>query len=750
MNSSQPTAESAPSQALPPGTRLEEFVVERILGSGGFGITYLARDSRLGRQVVIKENLPAQFCWRDTTSLTVQPRHTSGEDADNFQYSLDSFEKEAATLASLDHPGIVKVLRSFEANGTAYFVMPFVDGTTLDEVMREREAKKKSFSEEELTSLLTKVLDALAYLHERGIYHRDIKPGNILITHTGAPVLIDFGAARQRLSERSLTVIESPGYTPFEQMQSRGKVGPWSDLYALGGTLYKAITGETPAKAADRIMVDPQVPLAERAALSGRYSVGFLAGIDRAMRPKAAERFQATEMWMRADEVRVTFESVMERVIVELRPNPTQTPELLNALVDSLRTFAAQGNTTAMVWLSLCYNNGIVMAMDEAASVDWLRKAGALDDPVALRSLMTLVSSELRWVSLRYLSVTNEETTLWSETRVSPLQSASSFEWLSKAAESGNPAAMLEMANLWRGGIDGPPDESIARAWEKLAAETHWEDGVVSWALVCLNEENESTRQTGMKLLEQAASGGSIFAKAMLGVTLFRGEVVNRDVHRALILFRQVASHTALNAPEIIGVAMSNWALGYYHTFEEPVPPSLPKPGSVEYLRKAASMNFPQAMVSLGNVLLGDYGIPQDPQSAFQWFQRASELGNIDALVELGACYESGCGTHPDAIQALRFYTLGSERGHPDGTFRLGLCYINGIGTQSDVAKGKTLIQRAAEMGSTEAAELLNQPEGFRAPEGIPAIVVVLAIVWVGIIGTWLYWFFFGPVYFSH
>jgi formylglycine-generating enzyme required for sulfatase activity/serine/threonine protein kinase len=296
------TAGSSPTsfqQALRGGTRLEEFVVERILGSGGFGITYLARDSRLGRQVVIKENLPAQFCWRDTTSLTVQPRHTSGEDADNFQYSLDSFEKEAATLASLDHPGIVKVLRSFEANGTAYFVMPFVDGTTLDEVMREREAKKKSFSEEELTSLLTKVLDALAYLHERGIYHRDIKPGNILITHTGAPVLIDFGAARQRLSERSLTVIESPGYTPFEQMQSRGKVGPWSDLYALGGTLYKAITGETPAKAADRIMEDSQVPLETRTELGSRYSQELLQAIDHAMRPKLSERPQSAEEWLR-------------------------------------------------------------------------------------------------------------------------------------------------------------------------------------------------------------------------------------------------------------------------------------------------------------------------------------------------------------------------------------------------------------------------------------------------------------------
>jgi serine/threonine protein kinase len=147
------------NQALPAGTRIEEFVIERVLGSGGFGITYLARDVRLDRQVVIKENLPVQFCFRDTHSLTVAPRHSHGEDAENFQWSLENFSKEAAMLASLDHPGIVKVLRSFEAFGTAYFVMPFVEGVTLDELTKAGQGKP--FSEEELRGLLVRVLAAL-------------------------------------------------------------------------------------------------------------------------------------------------------------------------------------------------------------------------------------------------------------------------------------------------------------------------------------------------------------------------------------------------------------------------------------------------------------------------------------------------------------------------------------------------------------------------------------------------------------
>jgi predicted Ser/Thr protein kinase len=297
MSASQANPEPS-SQALPPGTRLEEFVIERVLGSGGFGITYLARDTALGRQVVIKENLPVQFCFRDPSSLTVAPRHSQSDDADNFQWSLENFSKEAAMLASLDHPGIVKVHRSFEAFGTAYFVMPFVEGLALDELSKQRDGRP--FSEDELRGMLERMLDALAHLHDRGIYHRDIKPGNILMTTDGNPVLIDFGSARQRLSERSMTVVESAGYTPFEQLQSRGDVGPWSDLYALGATVVKVITGEAPPKANDRAFGDPWQPTSGRGELTGRFSKGFLAGLDRALRLPMGERWQHARAWRQA------------------------------------------------------------------------------------------------------------------------------------------------------------------------------------------------------------------------------------------------------------------------------------------------------------------------------------------------------------------------------------------------------------------------------------------------------------------
>jgi serine/threonine protein kinase len=296
IESSASQSDASGGKELPAGTRLEEFVIERVLGSGGFGITYLARDASLNRQVVIKENLPSQFAHRDTSSLVVNPGR-GREDEDNFRWSLENFSREAEMLASLHHPGIVSVLRRFEAFGTAYFVMPFVESVALDELINERRAGNKPFAEEELRGLLERTLPALDHLHQRGIYHRDIKPGNILITNGGIPVLIDFGSARQRLGERSMTVIESPGYTPFEQLQSRGNVGPWSDLYALAGTLCKAITGDAPPKVNDRIRRDPHVPLAQRPDVISLYSRAFLSSIDKALAVDEEERWQSAPEW---------------------------------------------------------------------------------------------------------------------------------------------------------------------------------------------------------------------------------------------------------------------------------------------------------------------------------------------------------------------------------------------------------------------------------------------------------------------
>ncbi len=370
------------SQSLPPGAQLEEFLIERVLGSGGFGITYLARDTSLGRQVVIKENLPSQFAWRETATGTVRPRHSTGGDADDYEWSMRNFLKEAETLASLDHPGIVRVLRKFETNGTAYFVMPFVEGFAFDTLIDSRSAKGQAFSEEELGGLIHRMLSALGYLHERGIYHRDIKPANILITMEGVPVLIDFGSARQRLSERSMTVIESAGYTPFEQLQSRGNVGPWSDLYALGGTLVKALTGEAPPKAMDRMRKDPYQPLAERVELRSQFTWEFLHGIDKSLAVDEENRWQNAKEWLAtvvATPVAAAPAPVPEipnpKVIETPAPEYSQVPEVTRAPRDHGVLI-----TVVMLALALVGGAGWWFGIEEPKRAETARVARAKAD----------------------------------------------------------------------------------------------------------------------------------------------------------------------------------------------------------------------------------------------------------------------------------------------------------------------------------------------------------------------------------
>jgi serine/threonine protein kinase len=271
--------------ALPSGSALNEYRIESTLGIGGFGVTYLATDGNLNLKVAIKEYLPGDVAVRAADRSV---RSKSPDCADSFALGRTRFLEESRTLAAFRHPNIVRVMRFFEANQTAYMVMEFVAGEPLQEWLKTR----RPLAERTVLGIAAPLLDGLEVVHRSGYLHRDIKPANIFIRRDGSPVLLDFGSARAPAGNRELTTIVSLGFAPFEQYHARGGEGPWTDLYALGAVLYWMVTGERPVEAPGRAFDDPMVP-ASKAAVASAYSAQLLHAIDWALKPAKEARPQS-------------------------------------------------------------------------------------------------------------------------------------------------------------------------------------------------------------------------------------------------------------------------------------------------------------------------------------------------------------------------------------------------------------------------------------------------------------------------
>src|SRR6185437_13967653 len=276
--------------ALKPGQTIGRYEVISILGQGGFGITYRARDGQLGREVAIKEYLPSALAVRQGNT-TVRPRSTRM--SDDFTWGRERFVSEGQTLATLHRaPAIVHVFDFLEANGTAYIVMELLSGETLEDRLK----RDRTLGPADVDRILWPLLDGLEQVHAAGFLHRDIKPANILLNAQGHPTLIDFGASRAAMAGRTtaMTAIFTPGYAAAEQMTS-AKQGPWTDIYGLSATLYHAVTGQAPPGAFDRLLSDAYVPLAKLAPAG--FAPGLCAGIDAGLALVASDRPQTLAGW---------------------------------------------------------------------------------------------------------------------------------------------------------------------------------------------------------------------------------------------------------------------------------------------------------------------------------------------------------------------------------------------------------------------------------------------------------------------
>jgi serine/threonine protein kinase len=279
---------------LPLGTQLQEYVIEDVLGTGSFGITYKATDTHLGNSVVIKEYIPESFARRGSNNC-VSAR--SDDTMEIFSWGRERFLEEAKILAKFHHPNIVRVNRYFMANDTAYFVMDFEEGETLQSILTRTD---KPLGENMIVNIFTQILNGLSVVHQQNYLHRDIKPGNIYIRKDNTAILIDFGSARLEMpGDGSTTVQVTAGYAPVELYAPDGKKGPWTDIYSIGATIYRCLKKEAPPVSIERqkkledFGVDPCPSLLkDRPQLGGRVlldSVDWMMSIATDDRPQTVQ-----------------------------------------------------------------------------------------------------------------------------------------------------------------------------------------------------------------------------------------------------------------------------------------------------------------------------------------------------------------------------------------------------------------------------------------------------------------------------
>ncbi|MES2716212.1 MAG: serine/threonine-protein kinase [Pseudomonadota bacterium] len=373
-----PPQHAGHGMALPAGTQLAEFELQRVLGEGGFGIVYLAWDHSLERQVALKEYLPAALAGRAGAG-TVLPH--SERHRETFELGLRSFINEAKALAQFDHPSLVKVYRFWEAQGTAYMVMPFYQGRTVKDAVRAMAARP---GEDWLLALLVPLAEALAVVHAEQWFHRDIAPDNILLLADGGrPLLLDFGAARRVIGDhtQNLTVILKAGYAPIEQYAEMPgmRQGAWTDVYALAAVAYWVITGETPPASIGRMVSDTLQPASQVAA--GRYSPQLLAAIDQALALRPDQRTRSMQAFRAAlDAARVVAAPPAalppvdaEATVIRPARGAAVTPAatLAEPAPDGVPQTVAPAPAGRRAWPALAGAAGLVAAVVVAGLLAW-------------------------------------------------------------------------------------------------------------------------------------------------------------------------------------------------------------------------------------------------------------------------------------------------------------------------------------------------------------------------------------------
>ncbi|HMA87107.1 MAG TPA: protein kinase [Burkholderiales bacterium] len=603
--------------ALPRGYHLHWYLLEQVLGQGGFGITYLARDTNLDQRVAIKEYLPVEVAARRNDASV---RARTEEHDERYRGGLARFIREARTLARFDHPNIVRVLSVFEFNNTAYMVMRFEEGSNLAAVLE----KRGTLREGDLMRIVQPILDGLELVHNAGFIHRDIKPDNIHIRADGSPVLLDFGSARQPISHApSMTILVAPGYAPFEQYYSSGEnQGPWTDIYALGATCYRAISGAAPLDAIARskgVLGSAREMLVPASVVgAGKYSERLLKAIDHALEFEERKRPQSIADWRREllpQPGTAQPQPVVQAAAVPLATRSGETPA--KSVREGTRTAVVAGvvgAVVAIVGVALpLYFYPLVNGKDHQTQAPMPPKL----PPVQITQNEPPVAPPDQSKASKALATAQDE----------QLQLKAQIEKLQKQIDEQHQreveAARKQEEALKQGEArkqEAAKKVAVARQ-QKLAQQ-------LAEARKRQAEEEQKKLAAEREAKKQASSTQT-----------------------------QVATAAPVVAPVPPGPAQqlkkaeSDYAAGK-HADALPV------------FKQQAEGGNAEAQLDLGKAYAEGRGVKRDDASAAMWYRRAAMQGNAEAQLRLGALYAEGHGVPADDFQAYVWFSAAARGGN--------------------------------------------------------------------------------------
>ncbi len=616
-------------QHLQPNTTLQggKYRIERVLGQGGFGITYLARNTVFDVDVAIKEFFMKDENDRDGSSVTM-PNTTKQE---LFHGQMEKFKKEAKRMFAIKNEHIVGVQDLFEENGTAYYVMDYVDGESLAHRMKRT---GKPMSEKKVREVLPQILDALKAVHHAGIWHLDLKPANIMLDKGGNVKLIDFGASKQLNTKKggattSTVISYTNGYAPREQMeQNYDKFGPWTDIYALGATLYNLLTNKRPPLPSD-IDDDETEDKHEVLSFPSSTSVGMkqlilgMLKTNRNKRPQSIDEIviptqakSQTKKGLIVESKLETIDDIGEETIILPKEN------IANPLEKKEETPKQEAD--------LSY----IDDMEET----WKDKLWSYLTDLKHIGLIFAVICGLGIV--RQFVVTCSSGTYNAKNEYSKL-----------LEDSRNPNISEEETKIFFNQLESLAEKEYGPAIYMLGSFFIDKDSIKAMELF-----NQS-----LPLLSKEAVDGDLYAQYALGCCYYSGIVVSQNFKEAYQWFSKSAQQGLPEAMQSLALCLLRGD-GVQADYAE----------GMKWQYKAAESNAPEILYTTG-VICEQLG--GDSVKAFDYYKRSADFGNVEACLNVGLHYRDGIVVNQDYAKALEYYTKAAEKGNPVGYINVGTIY---------------------------------------------------------------------------